>query len=98
MKAIYTLICLFLCTQVSFAAPSDDSLKKPLYTICTFESGEVGKIKYRGPSQEDARTKVAEVCLETRVSLYKKARGKAPTTDRKILFAEDCVNKTFCRR
>lgn len=68
------------------------------YQTCSFESGETGKIKFKGSSKEEAFERTAKACLKARVAFYVTSRGSAPSTERQILFAEDCVNKTFCKR
>ena len=64
---------------------------------CVFESADVGKMKFRGQTREEAFERTARACLQARVQGYVKIRGDIPTAERKILFAEDCVNKTFCK-
>jgi hypothetical protein len=64
---------------------------------CVFESADVGKMKFRGSSREEAFERTSRACLQARVQGYIKLRGDVPSTERKILFAEDCVNKTYCK-
>lgn len=68
------------------------------YQTCSFESGETGKIKFKGATKEEAFERTAKACLKARMAYYVTSRGSAPSTERQILFAEDCVNKTFCKR
>ncbi|MBY0314525.1 MAG: hypothetical protein K2Q26_03335 [Bdellovibrionales bacterium] len=68
------------------------------YQTCSFESGETGKIKFKGATKEEAFERTAKACLKARMAFYVTSRGSAPSTERQILFAEDCVNKTFCKR
>jgi hypothetical protein len=70
----------------------------PDYQTCSFESGEVGKLRFRGETKEAAFEKTAKACLQARVNFYQVQRGSAPSQERQILFAEDCVNKTYCKR
>lgn len=102
MKAINTFILLLILPMAASAAKTpgrelNSTTKEKLYTVCTFKSGDIGEIKYRGASHLQAREITAQTCLRARVDLFKRKRGKRPTVDRKILFAEDCVNKTYCR-
>lgn len=64
--------------------------------ICQIETGDVGKIKYRGGTMFDAMNNTTNRCLELRINLYMKLRGHEPDKERKILFAEDCLNNNIC--
>ncbi len=103
---IYSLITFVLFTAFgshAFAAPEAravQSVSQPAdadYKTCVFESGDVGKLKFRGTTREEAFEKTSRACLQARVEGFIKVRGDVPSVERKILFAEDCVNKTYCK-
>ena len=96
MKIIFLFL---LLGSAAYAAPEPqsrglDSTEPP---TCVFESADVGKMKFRGTTREEAFERTARACLQARVEGYIKLRGDLPTSERKILFAEDCVNKTYCK-
>lgn len=65
---------------------------------CVFqETGDLPKIKFRGTSREDAMEKVVRLCMSFRTQQYVILRYKVPSTERVIVFMEDCVNKTYCK-
>lgn len=66
-------------------------------STCMFEAPDVGKIKFRGTTREVAFEQTSRACLQSRVETFIRKKGTVPTTERKILFAEDCVNKTYCK-
>jgi hypothetical protein len=94
---------LFLITYAFFFAawavpqPEERSIANDDYKTCVFESSDVGKMKFRGTTREEAFERTARACLQARVEGYIKIRGDIPSIERKILFAEDCVNKTYCK-
>ena len=96
MKSLL-MVLMLLSAQVSLAAPSPEKAEENIQT-CTFDAGETGKLKFRGESQEVAFERTTKACLQARIAQYHALRGSAPTTERTILFAEDCVNKTYCKR
>ncbi len=77
--------------------PNNRSVSSSEPPTCVFESADVGKMKFRGTSREEAFERTARACLQARVQGYIKIRGDVPSSERKILFAEDCVNKTYCK-
>lgn len=85
-----------LSTQVGFAAPNPEAQENE--QTCVFESREIGKLKFRGESREVAFERASKACLQARIAQYHSLRGSAPSTERTILFAEDCVNNTYCKR
>ena len=96
-----TLFVLFMMS-VSFSALAipqheERAVSSAETPTCVFESADVGKMKFRGTSREEAFERTARACLQARVQGYIKIRGDVPSTERKILFAEDCVNKTYCK-
>ncbi len=97
MKWVLFLTVMSLSIQL-FAAPTERDLNSaPETPSCIFESADVGKMKFRGSTREEAFERTARACLQARVQGYIKIRGDIPSSERKILFAEDCVNKTFCK-
>ena len=64
--------------------------------VCTIDTG-TGKTKYRGKSLEDAMTKTVNACRKSLAETYEMVRKEKPSTERKILFLEYCVNNTYCR-
>ena len=100
--AIYSLLTFMLFSLFgarAFCAPQITEEKPAAvdYQTCVFESGDVGKLKFRGASREEAFEKTSRACLQARVEGFIKVRGDIPSIERKILFAEDCVNKTYCK-
>lgn len=93
---LFLTILIFSLTTLAAPAP-EAGAPAPDYQTCAFESPDVGKMKFRGTSREEAFEKTARACLQARVETYIRARGDVPTVERKILFAEDCVNKTYCK-
>lgn len=84
-------------TPVTEQATSERQLATPeSVQSCAFESNEVGKLKFRGTTRQEAFERTSRACLKARIAAYLLLRGNAPTTERQILFAEDCVNKTHC--
>jgi len=101
--SLLTFMVFSLYGARAFCAPAELS-EKPAgeqlaadYKTCVFESHDVGKLKFRGATREEAFEKTSRACLQARVEGYIKIRGDVPTVERKILFAEDCVNQTFCK-
>lgn len=64
---------------------------------CVFDSKEIGKMKFRGTTREEAHERTARACLSERISLFHALRLTEPKTDQVILFMEDCVNRTYCK-
>jgi hypothetical protein len=65
---------------------------------CVMESGDVPKLKFRGETMEEAMGRTAKLCLNLRIQNYHSKRLHPPSDERKILFMEDCVNSTYCKR
>jgi hypothetical protein len=97
MRLILTALLITMTASVSMAVERKAS-PQPEFQTCSFESGEVGKLRFRGETREVAFEKTTKACLQARVLYFQVQRGSAPTTERQILFAEDCVNKTYCKR
>ena len=97
--SLLTFVMFSLFGARAFCAPQDLDAKPADadYKTCVFESKDVGKLKFRGSTREEAFEKTSRACLQARVEGYIKIRGDVPTVERKILFAEDCVNQTFCK-
>ena len=64
--------------------------------ICMIQSGDVGKLKYKGASMSDAFQKVTEECFQKRNQLFVKRNNQEADQDRQILFAESCANSVKC--
>lgn len=95
-----TFVAFTLFGSQAFCAPEELDHKPASvadYQTCMFEAGDVGKLKFRGNSREEAFEKTSRACLQARVEGYIKLRGDLPSVERKILFAEDCVNHTYCK-
>jgi hypothetical protein len=99
LYSVFTFLMFsFLGSHAFAAAESLDPKPADVdYKTCVFESGDVGKMKFRGSSREEAFEKTSRACLQARVQGYIKLRGDVPSVERKILFAEDCVNHTYCK-
>lgn len=69
---------------------------KTLKNICMIQVGDVGTLKYKGSSYEDAFSKVTDECFQRRTNLYVQSRKEQPDQDRQIQFAESCVNSIKC--
>lgn len=69
---------------------------KPMLNICMIHQGDVGKLKYKGATYEEAFSKVTDECFKKRTALYVKDRKEQPDQDRQIQFAESCVNSIKC--
>ncbi len=99
---IFSIVTFMMFTFVgsqAFCAPQnpDNSQVPADYQTCVFESADVGKFKFRGATREEAFERTSRACLQARVEGFIKVRGDVPSVERKILFAEDCVNKTYCK-
>ena len=70
--------------------------KKTKKNICMIEAKDIGKLKYKGKSYEDAYQKVADECFRKRNSMFVSQRKQQPDQDRQILFVESCVNNISC--
>jgi hypothetical protein len=65
---------------------------------CVFEqTGDLPKIKFRGPTRVNAMEKTVRLCMSFRTQQYLLLRNQSPSTERLIVFMEDCVNKTYCK-
>lgn len=98
MKTLLVVVITILSLNAS-AMPdtAERSINTAEFQTCTFESADVGKMKFRGATREEAFERTSRACLQARVQGYIKIRGDVPDSERKILFAEDCVNKTYCK-
>ena len=65
---------------------------------CVMESGDVAKLKFRGVTMDEAAYRTSKACLSVRIHNYMITKLSEPSTERRILFMEDCVNKTFCKQ
>lgn len=65
---------------------------------CVMESGDVAKLKFRGVTMDEAAYRTSKACLSARIHNYMIVKLSEPSTERRILFMEDCVNKTFCKQ
>lgn len=103
-KTLKVLVSVSLLVMVTmaimlFSKKAKANEQEPIiYHICQIKTGDVGDFKYRGVDYEDAMTKVSMACLDARVDMYVRARKEKPSTERKILFAENCVNNSVCWR
>lgn len=61
------------------------------------EAGDLPKIKFRGSTREESMERTVRLCLNLRIQNYTSKRLSPPSTERTILFMEDCVNKTYCK-
>jgi hypothetical protein len=94
---IFTMISMISILALAVPETAERSINAESFQTCVFESNDVGKMKFRGNSREEAFERTARACLQARVQGYIKVRGDIPSAERKILFAEDCVNKTYCK-
>lgn len=97
MKQSLFILVLFFNVSVWAAPHEETSTPAPDYQTCMFEAPDVGKIKFRGTNREDAFEQTSRACLQARVETFIRKKGETPSIERKILFAEDCVNKTYCK-
>lgn len=74
--------------------PSVD-LKK-MKNICMIHAGDVGKLKYKGTTYEQAFSRVTDECFQKRTQIFVQNRKVHPDQDRQIQFAESCVNAVKC--
>lgn len=102
MRLFITFIIVFGPMTFALADFTERKIERSVanddYQTCSFESGETGKLKFKGATREEAMERTAKACLKARIASFVINRGSSPTTERQILFAEDCVNKTFCKR
>lgn len=68
-----------------------------LFFVCQINQGDVGLLKYKAKTYEDAVQAVVEECVEKRKEMYFKRYGESPDEDREILFIETCVNEVKCQ-
>lgn len=66
------------------------------FYVCQMEAGDVGKIKYRSNDIKDAMLSVARRCVNMRSISYQEKYGNRPSTERIIMFVENCTNNTSC--
>ncbi len=78
------------------AKKEDRRPAKKLQNICMIEAGDIGKLKYKGKSYEEAFSKVTDECFQRRTNMFVKSRNHHPDQDRQIQFAEACVNGIKC--
>jgi hypothetical protein len=64
--------------------------------ICMIHAGDIGKLKYKGRTYEEAFSRVTDECFQRRTQQFVKARNVYPDQDRQIQFAESCVNSIKC--
>lgn len=65
--------------------------------VCTIkETGDLPKIRFRGQTREEAMERAVRLCMSLRTQRYVGVRLKSPSTERLIVFMEDCVNSTYC--
>ena len=76
--------------------PREPASLKQEKNICMIQSGDIGKLKYKGTSMSDAFTKVTDECFKKRNQLFVRARNQEPSQDRQIQFAESCANSVKC--
>ena len=69
---------------------------KAAQNICTIDAGDVGKLRYKGRTYEEAFEKVTDACFTRRNNQYIKARSQQPSQDRQIQFIDSCVNSVNC--
>lgn len=65
-------------------------------SICTIQAGDIGSLKYKGQSYEEAFSKVTNECFERRNQKYIQAKSMQPAQDRQIQFVEACANSVKC--
>lgn len=66
--------------------------------ICTFkQTGDLPKIRFRGETRVEAMERTVRLCLSLRTRNYITLRNSTPSTERLIVFMEDCVNNTYCQ-
>ncbi|MBY0386051.1 hypothetical protein K2X05_12910 [bacterium] len=94
---IFTMISMISILALAAPETAERTINAADFQTCVFESNDVGKMKFRGSTREEAFERTARACLQARVQGYIKIRGDIPSAERKILFAEDCVNKTYCK-
>lgn len=106
-KLLMVAIYIFIGRQaMALYTPANDILRAPAaakisapaqkMNICSIEAGDIGKLKYRAASYEEAFSKVTDECFKRRNALYVKNRKQQPDQDRQIQFAESCVNTVNC--
>ena len=83
--------------NINMTSREPASLKKDVSkNICMIQSGDIGKLKYKGTSMSDAFTKVTDECFQKRNQLFVKSRKQEASQDRQIQFAESCANSVKC--
>ena len=69
---------------------------KKMKNICMIQAGDIGKLKYKAETYEQAFAKVTDECFQKRTQLFVRNRKQQPDQDRQIQFAESCVNSIKC--
>jgi hypothetical protein len=86
-----------ICTpHTSDRAPASEQQIQNKPSICMIDAGDVGKLKYKASSYEQAFSRVTDECFQRRTNLFVKREGTHPDQDRQIQFAESCVNSIKC--
>lgn len=62
---------------------------------CQIEDAQMGRIKFRGSTLDEAMSRTAGTCVDRHKSQYEKVRGSLPS-ERAELFIESCVNRIQC--
>lgn len=86
-------------TNQTLRAPASQAQKatsQPMQNICMIHAGDIGKLKYKANTYEQAFSKVTDECFQRRTQLFVKNRNQQPDQDRQIQFAESCVNSVKC--
>lgn len=85
------IVKVMVCLMASVAIADE-------YNYCMYESPIIGKIKFRAITRHEAFEKTVRACLSRQIEQYVTLRYSTPSEERKILFLEECVNRTFCKR
>lgn len=64
---------------------------------CMNHMADLPKIKFRGDEHDSTMYKAVKMCVSMRIQQYTSLRLHNPSDERKILFVEDCTNKTYCK-
>lgn len=96
-KAIMITLYLVVGFQAKAATPSTEAKpSKVTKNICMMHSGDVGKLKFKGSTYEEAFSRVTDECFKRRNDLFVKRNAQQPDQERQIQFAEACVNNIQC--
>lgn len=99
------LLMITIYLTIGYQAQAQDSLwlrglasetTTKTQNICTIQAGDVGQIRYKSSSYEDAFQKTTSECFQRRTQLFVKARNQQPDQDRQIQFVESCLNSVKC--